>query len=94
MSKSQFIALNVIAMVLAILILANLFLARENQQLNIRIAQNQAVVNSGRQAEAILRQMTVRIARGSDLDPKLRELLQRHELKAILMVDGKKKEYP
>lgn len=94
MSKSQFIVLNVIAMVLAILILANLFLARENRQLSVQLAQNQALVNGGRQAEAILRQMTVRIARGSDLDPKLRELLLRHELKAILTVDGKKKEYP
>ncbi len=94
MNRTQFILLNVIAAGLIVLILVSLLLARENQRINGQVAQYQAVVNDARQAEIILRQMTVRIARGSDQDPELRKLLQRHELKAVLMVDGKKKEYP
>ena len=95
MTRPQFLAFNAIAAVLTVLILANLYLARVNQQLTQKIAQNQALVSAGRQAEAALRQLTVRIARGSEQDPELRKLLLRNELKAILTgADGRKKEYP
>jgi type II secretory pathway component PulJ len=94
MNRTQFIALNVIALVLTMLIVVNLVLARENRAMGDRIQQYQAAVTVGRQAEAILRQLTVRVAQGSDRDPELRKLLQRYDLKAVLTVDGKQKSYP
>jgi uncharacterized membrane protein len=94
MSRTQFMVLNVIAMVLAVLVLGNLLLAQKNQALRTRVDQHQATVLRAQQADALLRQITVRIARGSDQDPELRKLLQRYELKAVLVVDGKERRYP
>ena len=94
MNKVQFTLLNVIAGMLAILILANVFVSSRNQKLNNRVIKYQVGINNARQAETILRQMTLRIAQASDQDAELRKIMVRHELKATLTVDGKKREYP
>ncbi len=94
MSRTQFIALNILGGLLAALVLADVSFSLWNQRLTARSAARQAVVNNARQAEAVLRRLTLRIAQSAEQDPVLMKLLVRHELKATFVVDGKKKEVP
>ncbi len=76
------------------LVLADVSFSLWNQRLSERSAARQTVVNNARQAEAVLRRLTLRIAQSAEQDPVLMKLLVRHELKATFVVDGKKKEVP
>jgi hypothetical protein len=86
--------LNGVALLLAALILTNLWLVTRSQSMALLLAQTQAAVGNSRRAEQILTQLSMRIARESDKDPALLELLKKHNLKVTLEVDGKTKAYP
>lgn len=94
MTKIQFKFLTALGGVLAIVILTNVFLASKNQKLNNQVVQYQQIVNDAKQKEVVLRQLGLRIAQTADQDPEMRKLMVKHNLKATLTVDGKKKEYP
>lgn len=94
MNRSQWVLLNVLGVLLAVFIITDIFLARENQRLARDVNEFQSKLNSGRQAEVVLRQLALKMAQNADLDPEMRKLLVKHQLKATIVVDGKKKEYP
>ncbi|NUN93765.1 MAG: hypothetical protein HUU04_08300 [Verrucomicrobiae bacterium] len=94
MKRWQFIALTSVAVALALLIFANLSVSLWNQRLVSRIAQRQNGARQALQAEALLRQVTLRMAQLSEQDPGLVKLLSKNGLKATILVDGKRKEVP
>lgn len=86
--------LNSLGWSAAVLILATIGFSFWNQSYAAKIAQSQASIANGQKAAEILKQLTVRVAQGSDVDPELRKLLIKYDLKASLMVDGKRRDYP
>lgn len=94
MNKMEFRILNVISAMLVVFILGQFWIARSNNQLATALARDQAQISTGQQAWQALEQIKQRIAKGSDIDPRLKEILVRHGLQVTLDVDGKKKTYP
>ena len=94
MNKLQFWALNVGSLVLAALLLGHFFFVRANNRLGQALDRDRNVINNARQLEPVLDQLAKRIAKGSDADPKLKNILVKYGLNVTLEVDGKKKTYP
>ena len=94
MNKLQFWALNVGSLVLTALLLGHFFFIRANNRLGQALDRDRAAINQGRQLEGVLDQLAKRIAKGSDTDPKLRNILVKYGMNVTLEVDGKKKTYP
>lgn len=94
MNKLQFWALNVVSLVLAALLLGHFFFVRANNRLGQALDRDRAAINNARQLEGVLDQLAKRIAKGSDTDPTLKNILVKYGLNVTLEVDGKKKTYP
>ena len=94
MNKLQFWALNGVSLILAILLLGHFFFARHNNRLGHALDRDRAAINNARQLEGVLDQLAKRIAKGSDTDPNLKQILIKYGLNVTLEVDGKKKSYP
>ena len=94
MNKLQFWVLNVASLVLAALLLGHFFFVRANNRLGQALDRERATISKARQLEAVLDQLAKRIAKGSDTDPKLKNVLVKYGLNVTLEVDGKKKAYP
>ena len=94
MNKLQFWVLNVVCLVLAALLLTHFFFSRQNNRLTESLNQERAYLNNARQLETVLDQLAKRIAKGSDTDPKLKNILVKYGMNVTLEVDGKKKTYP
>jgi hypothetical protein len=95
MNKHQFWTLNVTSIILAVLLISHSFFVRHTNQLSERLAREQAAIETGRQNAAVLDQLAQRIAKGSEADRRLTNILSGHGLKVTLTsVDGQKKNYP
>ena len=94
MSKLQFWTLNAASFILAAVLLAHFFFVRQNNLQNESLNREQAYIAQARQLETILDQLAKRIARGSDTDSKLKNILVKYGMKVTLETDGKKKSYP
>ncbi|MDQ6631347.1 MAG: hypothetical protein M3Y82_06270 [Verrucomicrobiota bacterium] len=94
MNRLQFILLNTVSFFVVIILVTHFFIVRANNELSGAVARNQAAISNARQLEPILDQLAKRIARGSEADPRLRNILVKHGLTVTLDVDGKKKTYP
>jgi transcription elongation GreA/GreB family factor len=94
MNKLQFWGLNVVSLILALLLLSHFFFARHNNRLGQALERDRAAINKAQQLEGVLDQLAKRIAKGSDTDPKLKQILVKYGLNVTLEVDGKKKSYP
>ena len=94
MNKPQFWILNLVSLLLSATLLAHFFFVRHNNQLGGALNGEQAYVNNARQLETVLDQLAKRIAKGSDTDPKLKNILVKYGMTVTLETDGKKKTYP
>ncbi|MBI3850770.1 MAG: hypothetical protein HY298_10930 [Verrucomicrobia bacterium] len=94
MTKAQFWILNVASLVLAAVLLSHFFFVRHNNQLGASLSREQAYINNARQLETLLDQLAKRIAKGSETDPKLKDILVKYGMTVTLETDGKKKTYP
>ena len=94
MNKLQFWALNVVSLILAMLLLGHFFFVRRNNRLGQALERDRATITRAQQLEGVLDQLAKRIAKGSDIDPKLKQILVKYGLNVTLDVDGKKKSYP
>ncbi len=94
MNKSQFWILNLASLVLAALLLGHFFFQRHNNRLGDALNRERAYINQAAQLEAVLDQLGKRIAKGSDTDPKLKNILVKYGMTVTLETDGKKKTYP
>ncbi len=94
MNRLQFWILNIAGVVLVVLLLAHFALARWNGRLRNELARDQAFINNARQVEPVLDQMAKRIAKGSETDPRLRDILVKYGLSVTLEAQGKKTTYP
>lgn len=94
MTRTQFLILMVTSVTLVVVTVANLFVQRSIQQANNLAMQQQAYINNTRQADSTLQQLVIRIAQGSDHDPRLRDILSKRGLKATLNIDGQERQFP
>ena len=94
MNKKDFSVLLLMSVLIALLAAANLALNYSNTQLNNTVAQQQNMINGARQMEPVLDNLAKRIARGSENDPRLRDILKKNDLQVTLEHDGGKKNYP
>jgi hypothetical protein len=94
MNRFQSWMLNSAGLLLAVLLLGHFFFARHLNQLGEALGRDRALINNARQLEPVLDNLAKRIARGSDTDPKLRNILIKFGMNVTLDVDGKKKNYP
>jgi hypothetical protein len=94
MNKCQFWILNLVSLVLAAVLLSHFLFVRHNNQLGAALSREQAYINQARQLEGVLDQLGKRIAKGSDTDPKLKNVLIKYGMTVTLEADGKKKTYP
>lgn len=94
MNKREFWILNIASLMLVTLLLSHLFFARYNARVSNALAQEQSAINTANNLRTILNQLSLRIAKGSETDPNLRNVLVKHGLNVTLEIDGKKKMYP
>ena len=79
MSKTQFIALNVVGGLCGLLIVCDLVLGVLNGRLNQAVAANQNQFGQAQQVQATAQNLVRRIAQAGQTDPTLRELLPKHD---------------
>lgn len=94
MNRREYLLLNIASLVLAVLLLGHFFFSRYNAQISDALAQEQAYINKANNLSPVLNQLSMRIAKGSDADPNLKNVLRRYGLNVTLDVDGKKIMYP
>lgn len=101
MNSFQHLTLTLLSILIAVLVFFNLGMAISNQnkarkaeEANIMLMRSQNVIRQARQAEGVLKQLSMRIAIASDTEPGLKDLLKKYELNVTLNIDGKTKEYP
>lgn len=94
MTRNQFLLLNIISFMLVIVLIAQFFLSRDNAISTGALNNQQAVISNARQLETVLDQLAKRIARDSETNAALRDLLVKYDMRVTLEVDGKQKNYP
>lgn len=94
MTKNQFWIFNFVCFVLVVVLAAQFLVSRSNAKLNDEVNRQQTVINNARQLENVLDQLAKRIARDSDTNAALRDLLVKYDMRVTLEVDGKQKNYP
>ncbi|MSU34304.1 MAG: hypothetical protein EXS36_04200 [Pedosphaera sp.] len=83
-----------LSLILVSLLLSHHFILQHIAQVKFALARDRASVNSSHQTEIALDQLAKRIARGSDTDPRLTNILVKYGLNVTFEIDGKKKSYP
>lgn len=94
MEKNLIVLANLLALVLAGLILANAFLDRRNDRLAAELNFLGRRAQETQRADGTLRELTGAIAQGAVRDPAMRGLMKRMQLKARVTVDGVTTEVP
>ena len=83
-TRSEFIALNLVGGVCALLILCDVGLGLLNSRLNQGVAATQAQFGQAQQLQNTAQNLVVRVAQAGQTDPALRALLAKHEFKVNL----------
>ena len=94
MTRLQLLVLKITSAALVVVLLGHFTFTRWNTARRGAITRDQVLINNARQVEPVLDQLARRIAKGSDTEPRLKNILVRHRLNVTLDVDGKKKSYP
>ena len=94
MSKTQFYVLNVVGGICAFFLLANLLLTRSNESSGQTLGAVQTQLNRAQQVQTTAQNLLGRIARASQSEPALRDLLTRQDLKVNLSGEATTKAAP
>jgi cytochrome c-type biogenesis protein CcmH/NrfG len=84
MTRLEYWTLSVVALALSLMLIGNYYLTVSNNSSNAQLARDQAAINNAEQLKPVLDQLTKRIAKGSENDPRLAEVLKRNGLQVIL----------
>ena len=94
MTRLQFWILNALGALFLALIAIQFVIVRKNTRLNDELVGRQNVIANASQVEPVLDSLGKRIARGSDIDPRLKSLMLKYGMRVTLEVNGKTKTYP
>jgi hypothetical protein len=98
MSKAQFLTLNALGGLCAVLILGTVIFTQINARLNESLARNQAIYQprfaEAQQRLATFENLAVRIAQGAQTNAPLLDLMKRHGVSVNLKVNGQDKQVP
>jgi hypothetical protein len=81
MTKKQFLILNTLALAFLLLTGLRFLLLKDIETRRVSVTQAQAVIAQGQQSEQVLRQIILRVARASQAEPDLKDLLQQFKIK-------------
>ena len=90
MNRIQFFVLTGLSSLVGLLLIGDIFLVRQANLEQNRLAQAQQVINQGQAFQGNLKQLAVRIYSDSQKtqDPGLKELLERQQIKYTPGADG------
>lgn len=94
MPRLQFWILNALGAVFLALIVIQFGIVWKNTKLNDELVRQQTIIANASQLEPVLDSLGKRIARGSDVDPRLKTLMLKYGMRVTLEVNGKTKNYP
>jgi hypothetical protein len=94
MSRTQFMALNVVGGVCGLLILCNLGLGFINGRLNQNVATTQEQLGQAQRIQTTVQNLVVRVAQAGQTEPALRALLAKHDFKVNLPTNNPAKPSP
>jgi hypothetical protein len=86
MNRIQMSLFNIFALILIILVSTDIYLSMKSRELSTQINGMQNVIMNAGKVEPILTNITVEIAKNAPNDRRLKEILEKHQLK----VDFKK----
>jgi hypothetical protein len=88
-SRTQFILLNLVGGLCALLIVGDLVLGLLNGRLNQSVAANQSQFGQAQQVQNTAKNLVMRIAQSASGEPALRELLARHDFPLLTNTPAK-----
>jgi len=91
MSRAQFLTLNLVGGICALLILFQVFLAYSNGVLAGAVGAIQSQYNQAQQVQSTAQNLVVRVAQAGARESALRELLVRHDFKVTLSPESQAK---
>lgn len=94
MTRLQFWILNALGALFLALIAIQFGIVWKNTKLNDDLVRQQTTIANAGQLEPVLDSLGKRIARGSDVDPRLKTLMLKYGMRVALEVNGKTKNYP
>lgn len=94
MNRLQFWILNALAAAFLLLIGIQFFMVYKNSRITDELLRRQNVMANAGQVEPVLDSLGKRIARGSDVDPRLKAIMLKYGMRVTLEVNGKTKTYP
>ncbi len=80
MTRTQFIALNIVGSVCGLLMVCDLVLGLPNGRLNESVVANQTQSGQAQQVQATAQNLVLRIAQAGQADPVLRDLMPKHDI--------------
>ncbi|MDX6765577.1 MAG: hypothetical protein SFU85_02180 [Candidatus Methylacidiphilales bacterium] len=84
MSRTQFLILNVLAGLFALLVAVKIILVIETSSRQGKMLAAQATITQAQRAEPLLRELVLRLAQEAQREPDLNDLLRQHNLKVNL----------
>ena len=80
MNKTQFLILNVLALLFLILTGVRFLLIKDLETGRGKLQQAQTVIAKGQQSEQVLRKIILRLAQASQREPDLKDLLKQYNI--------------
>ena len=93
-NRTQYMALNVMGGLCALLILCDLVLGVLNGKMNQTVSSTQAQFNQAQQLQNTAQNLVLRVARAGQGEPALRALLDKHDFKVTLNTNSPAKATP
>ena len=80
MSKSRFIILNILAVLLSFLLVTRVLLLRDNEQIRRHVQSVQMEAGAGQNAWLLLQRLAWRIDQGARNEPDLKDFLKQYKI--------------
>lgn len=94
MNRLQLGMFNLFSFIVILAIGSDIFLSQKTRELSIQLNQMQNSIINARRVEPILTNISMIIAKHSNEDPQLKEILVKHNLKVKIDEQGVEKNYP
>ena len=83
MTRTEYLILLATSVILVLLTSVNFLVQTQTQKANTLAVRYENALNKVKQADSVLQQLVIRVAQGSDRDPRLRDILVRHKLSIV-----------
>ena len=84
----------VVSFILIVAVCSDIFLSQKTRELSMKINQMQNAIINARRVEPILTDISIKIAKHSNEDPRLKEILVKYSMQVKIDEQGVEKDYP